>query len=700
MQEKWVSNRAGDTPDALNTPVQFVKGVGPRRAELLKRLDLQTVEDLLFFVPSRYDDRTTRVAVNEAGPGEGVTLTGELQAVNWVSSRYGAPFFEAILSDGTGSITCRWFKAHYMKDLLHRGMSLRVYGKVKKQSRVLMLQHPEYEILEGEEESGGRILPVYPLTEALSQNILRKIIQHAVEGFVPLLEESLPEAVRHNMGYPGVQEAVREIHQPTSIDRAQLARERLAFEEFLAVQLILVARRKQTGLLIKPHRYEGEGALKGRLITHLPFTLTSAQKRVLQEIERDLFSPHPMHRLLQGDVGSGKTLVAVCAVLDAVESGLQAAFMAPTEILARQHAATLKKLLHREEVEIHLLVGDMRSSERAEVLSGLATGRIHLLVGTHAVISEEVRFKNLGLVVIDEQHKFGVSQRGSLYSKSQHPDVLVMTATPIPRTLAMTLYGDLDVSVMNEMPGGRKPIVTRVIPEDKLEEAYGFIVQQVQKGRQAYVVYPRVEEGGELDLKSAREMYKVLTQTVFRDCRVGLIHGRLKREEKERVMNGFRRGDLDVLIATTVIEVGVDVPNATVMLVEHADRYGLAQLHQLRGRIGRGSLKSFCILQGTPRSKDAWRRLKIMEETTDGFRIAEEDLDIRGMGNVMGAEQSGLPRFRVGNLMIDGQLLQQARETAEEILTKDLKLKDSDHRILKERAKELYRQSSSFVKVG
>jgi len=443
-----------------------------------------------------------------------------------------------------------------------------------------------------------------------------------------------------------------------------------------------------------------EGHVRKRFLSTLPFALTAAQERVLKEIETDMQKPRPMHRLLQGDVGSGKTVVAVCAVLDAIECGSQCAVMAPTEILATQHARTFRQYLEPMGIQIALLTSDMTAADRSRILAGVEAGSIHLVVGTHAVIEDRVVFKKLGLIVIDEQHKFGVEQRGALYGKGEQPDVLVMTATPIPRTLAMTIYGDLDVSLLNEMPKGRQQIVTKVVKEEQLPKAYGFISQQVAKGRQAFLVYPLVSESEQSDLRSAEEMFKTLKGSVFQKERLGLLHGQMKTAEKDAVMQQFRGGKIDILVATTVVEVGIDIPNATVMLVENAERFGLAQLHQLRGRIGRGAHKSFCILQGTPTTLESWQRLKVMEETLDGFRIAEEDLRIRGMGNLLGREQSGLPPLRVGDLLLDSEILLDARKEAFHIVEGDPKLEDPRYERLRARARALYKLVGSFVKVG
>ena len=446
--------------------------------------------------------------------------------------------------------------------------------------------------------------------------------------------------------------------------------------------------------------HQAAGILRQQFVESLPFKLTGAQLRALTEIRADMEKPRPMHRLLQGDVGSGKTVVAACALLDAIECGAQGAVMAPTEILAVQHFRTFARYLSPLGISIKLLVGSMSETEKISVRASVADGRTKLVVGTHALIQDRVVFKRLGLVVIDEQHKFGVEQRGLLYEKGAHPDVLVMTATPIPRTVAMTLYGDLDISVMDEMPAGRQEIVTRVIKESQLPKAYEFIRQQVGKGRQTFIVYPLVSESDLVELKSARTMFEELKEGALSGLRLGLLHGQLPSDQKESVMQQFRSGQLDVLVATTVVEVGVDVPNANVMLVENAEQFGLAQLHQLRGRIGRGAHKSFCILENGGGGLDAWKRLKTMEATTDGFRIAEEDFKIRGMGNLLGREQSGLPVLRVGDPIMDEKILKEARQEAFTLIESDPAFENPKYESLRRRARKLYRDVEPFVKVG
>lgn len=689
--------------DILDTAVRFVKGVGEVRAEQLNRLDIHTVRDLLFTLPRRYEDRRAVTPVARLQAGAWATVAGSVRSVSWQQPRFGRGFVEALLSDATGTLHCRWFGSRHVQNQLATGTSVVVYGKPVRRRGALVLEHPDLEPLDEEGDPSlhtGRIVPVYPLTEQLAQRTLRRILWQAVEKYADQAEDVLPPSTRHAQNSMRLGEAFHEVHFPTSLVAAERARARLIFEEFLCMQLVLVARKVQAEKFLNGRALVAPGRWVESFRDSLPFQLTAGQEQAVREIRADMARPRPMHRLLQGDVGSGKTVVAACAILDALECGVQAAVMAPTEILAVQHARTLGRYLQPLGIRIGLLTSSLESHDKISARAAMADGRTQLVIGTHALIQDRVVFKDLGLVVIDEQHKFGVEQRGILYGKGATPDVLVMTATPIPRTLAMTLYGDLDVTTIRELPQGRQEIVTRVIGEAQLDKAYGFIREQVAKGRQAFLVYPLVAESEQLEAKAATEMFAQLQRGQFAGLKLGLLHGQMVASDKEAVMETFRQGGLHILVATSVVEVGVDVPNASVMLVENAERFGLAQLHQLRGRIGRGTHRSYCILQGVPTSREAWQRLKVMERTRDGFVIAEEDFRIRGMGNLLGREQSGALVLRAGDPLRDQALLEQARTEAFRLIELDPRLEAPEHAALRLRARALYRSASSFVKVG
>ena len=699
------STAAKTRPPPSAAAVRYVRGVGAARAALLEHMGIHTVEDLLLTLPRRYQDRRRMVKIRDLEGGAQATVAGTIQVCGLVRPRFGRTFFEAIVGDTTGLLKCRWYNATYLRDQFKVGTRLLLFGKVTRYRGSWIMQHPEYEILDRENDDPsalnvGRIVPVYPLTEQLGQRAMRRIMWNAVETYSGDFHEMLPEATRRRHGLPDIVTAIRQVHFPPDMHAAEAARYRLVFEEFLCIQLVLAARKVQSERFLKGIRHAAAGKLRRRLIDSLHFRLTSAQERVIREINCDMSAPHPMHRLLQGDVGSGKTLVAACAILDAVECGSQAAVMSPTEILAAQHARTLAHYLAPMGIKTTLLTGRLPGPERRRRLEDISANRTAVVIGTHALIQEDVRFHRLGLVVIDEQHRFGVAQRARLYEKGSCPDILVMTATPIPRTLAMTVYGDLDISILDEMPPGRRPVVTRLIPHEKLPQAYDFIRREVVGGRQAFIVCPRVEESPLSDLRSVKELATTLSMGPLKGLRLDILHGRMSPEEKDAVMERFRAAEIDVLITTTVVEVGIDIPNASTMLVENAERFGLAQLHQLRGRIGRGPHRSFCILQSRPEMEEAWRRLEVLQKTSDGFRIAEEDLRLRGMGDLLGQEQTGLPALRVGNLLEDQEILRAARQEAFTILEADPHLQNPEYGGLKERARRLYVNRGRYAKVG
>src|SRR5213593_4557045 len=570
--------------------LRFVKGVGPQRAGQLERKGLRTVEDALFFVPLRHEDRTQLTPLRALVPGQAATCSGVIVGVSPPPPGRSRVPFTVMLRDSSGYATASWFGWRYLARVLKRGQQLVLHGRVGRYKGAIVLQQPDYEVVEnGEDERlhTGRLVPVYSLTEGLPQRALRSLMWRLVESHAADVEEVLPDSLRARRGLVGRAQAIRDAHFPETDATLAAASRRLAFDEGLLLQLGLAILRSRVararGLALNPR-----GDLVARLRARLPWKLTGAQERVWEELRRDMAAPHPMHRLLQGDVGSGKTVVAALGVLTAIESGYQAAVMAPTEILAEQHFMTFRQLLEPLGVELTLLTSSLKPRERTARRAGLAAGSTACVVGTHALVQEGVEFRRLGLVVVDEQHRFGVEQRARLRGKGEHPDLLVMTATPIPRTLALTLYGDLDVSALDELPPGRRPVVTVARTESKRREIYAFLRDEIGRGRQAYVVYPLVEESEALDLKAATDMARHLAEDVFPDLHVGLIHGRLGFEEKDEVMRRFKAREIHILVSTTVIEVGIDVANASVMLVEHAERFGLSQLHQLRGRVGRG----------------------------------------------------------------------------------------------------------------
>jgi ATP-dependent DNA helicase RecG len=671
----------------LASPLQYLKGVGPRRAADLQRVGLHTVEDLLYRFPIRYEDRGHFRTIASLKPGVQASIIGEVVGCGVRPTRRPRfKIFELVVRDSTGSLRAIWFNQPFLNDVFRSHQRVILFGRLELTSHGLQLQNPQYEILRSEqpddEQSGdvsedetlhtGRIVPVYEKTGTLTTKMQRVLVHHALAQLPSTLPDPLPEDLRSRQHLVDWRTALADVHFPpagTDVDELNRfrspAQRRLIFEEFFLFQL---------GLVLRKRRAEGERKPRAVVITDevrdaarkvLPFRLTGDQKKALSEIVGDMQRPHPMNRLLQGDVGSGKTIVALMAALVAMENGFQVAFMAPTEILAEQHFITIHRILESSRFRVALLTGATSAKRRREMQAELAAGSIQLVVGTHALVQDPVGFHDLGLVIIDEQHRFGVMQRATLRSKGLHPDVLVMTATPIPRTLALTTYGDLDVSVMREMPPGRHPIKTIAKPESRREEIYDFVRQQLDAGRQAYVIYPLIEESEKIDLRAATEMADHLAHDIFPAYRVALLHGRLKPDEKDRVMSAFAGGDFDILVSTTVVEVGVDVPNASVMLVEHAERFGLSQLHQLRGRVGRGPHHSYCVLlYQAPLSDQGRDRLKALTETTDGFEIAERDLQLRGPGDFFGTRQSGMPTLRVGDLLRDHQLMEEARREA------------------------------------
>ena len=665
--------------DVLATPLRYLKGVGPRRAADFASAGLNTLEDLLSRFPLRYEDRSHLLPIGALAAGCTATVAGRVHSAGLRTTRRpGFKIFEARIADDTGSVRAVWFNQPFLRDVIVAGQRLVCYGVAQMRGGgSLQLLNPQYELLdeeaEGETVHTGRIVPVYERAGSLTPKVQRRIVFDALERIRSGVPDQLPEPVRLRLGLPTRQAALFASHFPPSdaplddLNRfATPAQRRLIFEEAFLFHVGVLARRQSASLERKTASIVVTDDIREAARRILPFKLTPGQREALKGIVDDLQRPQPMNRLLQGDVGAGKTIVALLAALVAMENGLQVAFMAPTEILAEQHYLGISRLLAPSRFRVALLTGATRAKARREALAEIAAGSVQLVVGTHALVQGDVQFKQLGLVVIDEQHRFGVLQRATLREKGLHPDVLVMTATPIPRTLALTLYGDLDVSVIRDLPPGRLPIKTIAKPESRRFEVYDFVRQEVEAGRQVYVVYPLVEESDKVDLKAATEMADHLAQEVFPEYRVGLLHGRMKADGKERVVKAFVAGELDVLVSTTVIEVGVDVANASVMVVEHAERFGLSQLHQLRGRVGRAARQSYCcLLYQSPLSEEARARLKTLTETTDGFEIAERDLELRGPGDFFGTRQAGVPTFRTIDLLRDRALLDVAHQEAE-----------------------------------
>ena len=667
--------------DPLQSSLQYLKGVGPRRAADLQRVGLSTIEDLLYRFPIRYEDRAGFQTIASLKPGVAASIAGEVVSCGVRPTRRPRfKIFEMLVRDRTGSLRAIWFNQPFLQDVFRAHQRIILFGRLELTPHGLQLQNPQYEILRGDEDESedeetvhtGRIVPVYEKTGQLTTKMQRTLVFQALQQLPDEVFDPLPAPVRARERLIDRRPALELVHFPpadASIDDLNRfrspAHRRLIFEEFFLFQLGIVLRRRRPDTERKPRPVVVTDATRDAVRRVLPFRLTGDQKTVVRQIVEDMKRPQPMNRLLQGDVGSGKTIVALMAALVAMENGLQVAFMAPTEILAEQHFINIRRLMEASRFRLTLLTGATPAKKRREIAAELASGSTHMVIGTHALVQEGVSFRELGLAIIDEQHRFGVLQRATLRQKGLHPDVLVMTATPIPRTLALTTYGDLDVSVMREMPPGRQPISTAAKPESRRDDVYRFVRQQLEAGRQAYIVYPLVEESAKVDLKAATEMADHLAQDVFPEFRVALLHGRLKQDVKDRVMGAFVRGEYQVLVSTTVIEVGVDVPNATVMVIEHAERFGLSQLHQLRGRVGRGAHKSYCLLlYQAPLSEQGRERLKALTDTTDGFEIAERDLALRGPGDFFGTRQSGMPTLRVGDLLRDHGLMEEARREA------------------------------------
>ncbi len=696
-----MTSRAAAPPRlTLDTPVTYIKGVGPARAEALARLGINTARDLLLHVPHRYEDASTVSRIAALEPGMEGTVIGKVISKGVVPTRKGLRIFQAVVQDASGMLEASWPGQPFLDRVIQKNDMLLLSGSVRF-FHGRQLQPREFVNL-GPEDAGttaGRVLSVYPATEGLSFKQIRVLIDAHLDALLPQIREHLPASILRDAGVPDLPNALRMVHRPESIAEALEGRARLAFEELLAWQILhrranAIAREGRDGVALVNKR-----ALTSKLKAMLPFELTGAQTRALREIVMDMTSPRRMHRLLQGDVGSGKTIVALFASLLAMENGMQAAVMVPTELLAEQHQRTFSRLLAPLGIEPLLVTGRLGARERRAAAERMARDEPLLVVGTHALVQEATEFARLGFVAIDEQHRFGVEQRKALGAKGRAPDVLLMTATPIPRSLALTLHGDLDVTILDEKPPGRRPITSALRPENARARVIAFVDQQVAAGRQAYIVYPLVAESEKLDLKAATVAFEELGAGALSHRRLGLLHGKLSGDDKDAVMRAFRDGEIDVLVATTVIEVGIDVANATVMVIEHPERFGLSQLHQLRGRVGRGAEQSYCVLLGDV-GQEAGERLRIFVGTEDGFEIARADLQLRGMGDLFGKQQSGDPAFRIADPIRDEELNLQARASADLLLASDPELERPEHREFRAILGARYARAMELFRVG
>ena len=666
----------------LNKDIKYIKGVGPNRAVLLNKLGIFTLGDLITYYPRDYEDRSKPKKICDVANGEEVLVQGIVQS-KLVESRIrkGLTLYRTKIADDTGFMEIVWYNQSYLKNQIKQGQVYNFFGKVSLKYNKKEMNSPVFDI-DTKTKNTGKIVPLYPLTYSLSQNVLRGIIENGIKEIEGQLPETLPEYILKNYSLYDINTAIKQIHFPDNFEKYELARKRLAFEELLIMQLALLT-------LKKSYTHQEKGIVFDKnikmadLIDNLPFKLTKAQLRVLEEIDDDMESEKPMNRLLQGDVGSGKTIVSIISAYKAVKSGYQVAIMAPTAILASQHLESFTQILGAYGIKCELLISNITKKRKEEMLERLKNDEIDVIIGTHALLEENVVFKNLGLVVTDEQHRFGVKQRGTIVAKGNNPDTLVMTATPIPRTLALILYADLDISIIDELPPNRQKIDTFAVTKRLEERVNNFVKKQIDEGRQAYIVCPLVEENEEINAQSVLELAERYKNEVFVDYKVEYLHGKMKPKEKDEIMEKFKKGEIDILISTTVIEVGVNVPNASIMIVENAERFGLAQLHQLRGRVGRGEYKSYCILKYQGNSDIIRQRMSIMQETNDGFKISEKDLELRGSGEFFGTKQHGLPEFKIANIFQDMPMLKNIQSIASNILQEDPELEQEKNKRLK-----------------
>ncbi len=674
----------------LNKEVQYVKTVGPNRVKLLNKLKIYTLKDLITYFPRDYEDRSKPKNLYECVDGEEVLI--EAMAVGRINQMHKGRMTISRLTvrDQTGTCYITWFNQGYLKDKFQTGKMYRFFGKISVKGGRIEMNSPVYDEID-QSKNTGKIIPIYPLTYELKQSTLRKIIENGLAEVKGKLPETLPEYIIKENNLWDINSTIERIHFPLEFSDFNKARERLVFEELLTMQLALLKLKNNYEQDKNGIQFSKEAKMSD-VINLLPYKLTKAQLRVLQEIDTDMESTKPMNRLLQGDVGSGKTVVAMISAYKAVKSGYQAAIMAPTAILASQHLEGFKEILEQLGVKCELLISSITKKKKTEILEKLQNGEIDILIGTHAILEENVVFKNLGLVVTDEQHRFGVKQRSTIASKAQNPDIIAMSATPIPRTLALILYGDLDISIIDELPPNRKKIETYAVRKNMEERVNAFIRKQIDEGRQSYIVCPLVEENEEMGLKSVIELAEKYKTETFSQYRVEYLHGKMKAKEKDEIMQKFKDGEIQILIATTVIEVGVNVPNASIMVVENAERFGLAQLHQLRGRVGRGEYQSYCILKYEGNGENTRQRMKVMCDTNDGFIISEKDLELRGSGDFFGTEQHGLPEFKIANLFEDIGILKKVQKLALDIMDDDPLLEKEKNRKLNDLIKDKFGQ--------
>lgn len=664
----------------LKKEVQYVKGVGPARAKSLNKLGIYTLEDLITYYPRDYEDRSKIQTIASVQDGEKCTIEGiAVTGVNMRMLGRCRSIEKLVIKDETDTCTITWFNQPYIKNQIHRGDTYRFYGKMTVKSGIRELNSPVFDAIKNSNNT-GKIIPVYPLIYEIKSSTIRKVIQNGLE-LAGTLEETMPEYIVNKYNLISHDEATKQIHFPKDFEHFRKARRRLVFDELLSMQLGLLKLKGENNREVKGIKYN-KSAQMSDVINKLPFKLTKAQLKVLEEINEDMEKEKPMNRLLQGDVGSGKTIVAMISAYKAVKSGYQVAILAPTMILAKQHLANFNKILGSYGITCEGLVGGMTAKQKREALEKIERGETDIIIGTHAILEENVNFKNLGLVVTDEQHRFGVKQRSTIVAKGDNPDVLVMTATPIPRTLALILYGDLDISIIDELPPNRKEIQTIAVSRKMENRVNDFVKKEIADGRQCYVVCPLVEESEEEDMANlipATVLAEKYKNEIFKDYRVECLHGKMKAKEKDEIMTRFKNGEIDILVSTTVIEVGVDVPNASIMIIENAERFGLAQLHQLRGRVGRGEYKSYCILKCSGGSEVTKERMDIMTKTDDGFVIAEKDLELRGSGDFFGTKQHGIPEFKIANLFQDMEALKEVQALAMQIIKDDPKLEKEEN---------------------